>query len=297
MNSTNTTPIDSGEAAPSPLVALGNAALARGKTAEAIAILEQALAKESSPQTALSLSEAYSSRAREFLPSPESSGPRAVERYIRALIRADAAIDTLHTVDPARDVDASRKRIRRAIADALFTLGETGASDRSGAIHSLNRLFNDGRLPSRQLDGRYDGIFVATTLAPGADRWLSAWTALWMPWHGKVFYPASQTGENMFDRSAIPMMRPFMPNYHGFKPESDDRMLAFSFNTWTGTGILDQGLRVLKIDYDIPDSPRTIRRVLDEVVELVDGAYLGKAHMRAVSGHWVTAAYFALFAS
>jgi hypothetical protein len=53
----------------------------------------------------------------------------------------------------------------------------------------------------------------------------------------------------------------------------------------------------MKIDYDLEETPVSLRRVLDELVELVDGAYLGKANLLAVNGDWVTAAYFALFAS
>lgn len=294
MNISQVSSTESGEA--SPLVALGNAALARGRTAEAIAILEQALSHELTLDTARSLSKAYDSQARDLLPGAKTHGPRAVERHIRALIQADSALDTVHSIDRGEDLERSRRRIRKAIAGALFTLGETGASDRRGAIRSLDRLFNEGRLPSRQLEGRHEGVFVATTLSPGADRWLSAWTALRMPWHGKVFYPGTHSGENVFDTSVIPVMRPFMPQYQGFKPGSDGQMLAFTFKTWTGHGVVDQGLEVLKIDYDIPETPRSLRRVLDEIVELVDGAYLGKANLRSLTGEWVTAAYFALFA-
>ena len=52
---------------------------------------------------------------------------------------------------------------------------------------------------------------------------------------------------------------------------------------------------MLKIDYDLPENPkRTIRRVLDEMVQLEDGSYLGKAQLHWWWGRWQTVAYFAL---
>jgi hypothetical protein len=53
-----------------------------------------------------------------------------------------------------------------------------------------------------------------------------------------------------------------------------------------------------KIDYNLNENPPlTVRRVLDELVELADDFYLGKAHVRWGwrPGHgWKTFAYFTL---
>jgi hypothetical protein len=52
---------------------------------------------------------------------------------------------------------------------------------------------------------------------------------------------------------------------------------------------------VLKIDYDRPGNPRlSIRRVLDELVQLDGGLYLGKAHLKWWWGRWQMVAYFTL---
>ena len=71
-------------------------------------------------------------------------------------------------------------------------------------------------------------------------------------------------------------------------------MLAYPFRTHLGSGVIDRDRQVLKIDYNVPANPfRLIRRVLDELVEVAPGYYLGKAHL-CVRGHWRTVAYFAL---
>ena len=57
----------------------------------------------------------------------------------------------------------------------------------------------------------------------------------------------------------------------------------------------DSDREVLKLDYDLPKNPAfPIRRVLDELVELSDRLYLGKAHMKWWWGRWQTVAYFSL---
>jgi hypothetical protein len=52
---------------------------------------------------------------------------------------------------------------------------------------------------------------------------------------------------------------------------------------------------VLKIDYDLPENPAlSIRRILDELVQVADGVYLGKAHVKWWWGAWQPVAYFSL---
>jgi hypothetical protein len=54
---------------------------------------------------------------------------------------------------------------------------------------------------------------------------------------------------------------------------------------------------VLKIDYDLDSNPSlTVRGVLDELVQLDDHLYLGKAHVHwwRPQGGWQMVAYFTL---
>jgi hypothetical protein len=59
--------------------------------------------------------------------------------------------------------------------------------------------------------------------------------------------------------------------------------------------LADPDSAVLKIDYDLNGNPSlTIRRILDELVQLDRNLYLGKAHVHWWWGSWQTVAYFML---
>jgi hypothetical protein len=80
-------------------------------------------------------------------------------------------------------------------------------------------------------------------------------------------------------------MRTLWPSY---LPERElaDRIEAFPFQTWVGPSVAGSGVTVLKIDYGRePTNPNLVRRVLDELVQLEDGVYLGKALIRIKSSY------------
>jgi hypothetical protein len=59
--------------------------------------------------------------------------------------------------------------------------------------------------------------------------------------------------------------------------------------------LFDLDRTVLKIDYNLKENPPlTVRRVLDELVQLDENLYLGKAHVRWWLGGWQTVAFFSL---
>ena len=75
------------------------------------------------------------------------------------------------------------------------------------------------------------------------------------------------------------------------------RSRALEFRTYAGPGALDPSLTVLKIDYDWDRNPRfVVRAVLDELVKVDEGYYLGQALLRWRRG-WTRAAYFTLEAA
>ncbi len=81
------------------------------------------------------------------------------------------------------------------------------------------------------------------------------------PWLGKRFDSKTGTGINVFE-------------WRGRKLE------YFPFLMYKGDGIRDEGLNVLKIDYNIPENPFWLRPALDEVVEIAPGRFLGKLNYR-----------------
>jgi hypothetical protein len=169
--------------------------------------------------------------------------------------------------------------------------------NRAEGIAALNELFRTGRAPAKPLDGRYTGGLVALNIEPGITQLAQAIANMWLPWKGKRFDAATQTGDNILRRDSFALAHVIWPTYHHFEEDTPETYRAFTFRTYIGKGMFDPDLDVLKLDYDSPDNPgKDVRRVLDEVVELPDGVYLGKAHLHFFWGEWKTVAFFSLTA-
>ncbi len=172
------------------------------------------------------------------------------------------------------------------------------ARHRAGDAHAamlreLNAIFRAGQAPSQPLDGPYAGDLVTTTFGRATDVATGAIGQLYMPWRGKALDAGAQTGINLFTARSKALIQPFDPAVYD-DPERAELVRAYPFRTYTDWGAIDRDRRVLKIDYDIPANPfGLIRRVLDELVEVAPGYYLGKAHLRVGRGYR-TVAYFAL---
>jgi hypothetical protein len=167
--------------------------------------------------------------------------------------------------------------------------------DRPRGLASLNQLFRSGRAPDPSLDGRYAGELTALDIAPGLTRVFESLTNSWLPWLGKTFNASDQKGDNIFTRDSYPLARFFNPFYRGFVADGPTTYRGFAFRTYIAPGLVDKDRSVLKIDYDLKENPSlTVRRVLDELVQLSEDLYLGKAHVRWWWGGWQTVAYFTL---
>ncbi|HLO33671.1 MAG TPA: hypothetical protein VK249_31275 [Anaerolineales bacterium] len=167
--------------------------------------------------------------------------------------------------------------------------------DRAHGLAELNRLFRNAIIPEPALDGRYAGELVAIDIAPGLTQLFQRLLSSWMPWLGKTFNALQRSGENLFTQDSYPLARFFNPFYGGFVTDGPDRYRGFAFRTYTAPGLADPDRQVLKIDYDLKDNPSlTVRRVLDELVQVDDNLYLGKAHVHWWWGGWQTVAYFTL---
>ncbi|MFN8492330.1 MAG: hypothetical protein U0350_32315 [Caldilineaceae bacterium] len=167
--------------------------------------------------------------------------------------------------------------------------------DRRRGLAALHELFRSGDAPTQPLHGRYVGELLVLEIAPILTQVMQHITQWWMPWLGKQFDAAHACGDTILHRSSLPWVRLLYPFYRHIVPDSTETYRAFSFRTWLGPGQVDPDVRVLKIDYNLPENPRpTIRRVLDEVVELAESFYLGKAHLCWWWGRWQMVGYFML---
>ncbi len=167
--------------------------------------------------------------------------------------------------------------------------------NRAQGLVTLNMLFRSGSAPEPFLNGRYAGELIALDIAPGLTQFYEWLTNRWMPWLGKTFNSAQQSGENIFTRDSYPLARFFNPFYRGFVADGDKTYRGFAFRTYMAPGLADPDRTVLKIDYDLDDNPAlTVRRVLDELVQLDEQLYLGKAHVHWWTGGWQLVAYFSL---
>jgi hypothetical protein len=167
--------------------------------------------------------------------------------------------------------------------------------DRRRALDLLNALFREGMPPDPALDGRCAGQLVAVDIAPVLTPLTEALLSRWLPWKGKFFQAAQDQGDNIFVRSSKPLGRVLWPMYRDYRDDGSQTFRAFQFRTYVAPGRDDPDRQVLKIDYDLPANPRfTIRRVLDELVQVADNYYLGKAHLKWWWGRWQMVVYFAL---
>jgi len=166
---------------------------------------------------------------------------------------------------------------------------------RSAGKSALNERFRSGGPPDPPLDGRTSGELIRLEIAPGVSQLFGALLSTRMPWQGKTFDAATSRGDNIFTRGSLPVARLFSPGYRGFRGDGPKTYRAFAFRTYIAAGREDTDREVLKIDYDLPENPKvTVRRVLDELVQVADGAYLGKAHVKWWWGRWQRVAFFVL---
>lgn len=167
--------------------------------------------------------------------------------------------------------------------------------DRAQFRSTLNDLFRAGQPPTQPLNGRYSGSLALLDVAPALTQLAETVTAHWLAWLGKTFDPATQTGDNLFTQNSLFLGRLLFPFYTGITHRESNTFRAFTFRTYVAPGLFDSDRSVLKIDYDSPGNPSlTIRRVLDELVQIGEGVYLGKAQLKWWWGRWQTVAYFML---
>jgi hypothetical protein len=154
------------------------------------------------------------------------------------------------------------------------------SADRATALASLEECFRSGSTPSG-LSGPLAGRVLTTTLGHGLDAITMTLARMWMPWKGKAFDPEAKEGRNLFSSEFRWPMRVLWPGYCDVESTDVARLSTFRFTTWEGPGALHPDVTALKIDYDHEGSPALlIRPILDELMEIEPGLYLGQALVR-----------------
>jgi len=180
-------------------------------------------------------------------------------------------------------------------SDSIRAAEQLLRTRRKDGLAALGALFRAGTVPSPPPDGPYHGELVALDIAPIVTQLVEWLTSFLMPWKGKFLIAAESRGDNIFSakwRTVLGLMFPF---YQGNRDYGNDAFRAFVFDTSIAQGKVDTDRQVFRIDYDRPDNPaQSIRRIVDEIVEVRDGVYLGKVHFRWWWGTWQMIGYFAL---
>ena len=166
-------------------------------------------------------------------------------------------------------------------------------AERARALTELESCFHQGSTPG-VLSGPYSGRLLTTTFGYGLDGVCMALSRLWMPWKGKSLERDAAKGRNLFSVGFRWVLRVLWPSYRDIREEGRERLSAFRFTTWEGPSALDAAVTVFKIDYDHDESPALlIRPILDELVQIDEGLYLGQALMRW-KGEFRRLAWFSL---
>jgi hypothetical protein len=213
-------------------------------------------------------------------PDPLEPQPQEVERYVEALQGL---------------TKANAELARRAAWNQIRLAGARAGARPRESHDTLNRIFRLGVPPNPTLEGPQDGILVTPTIPAPASAALRRIATAWMPWLGKRFDAEREAGDNLLTANARVPARVLFPGYRP-EPAQGGRLAAFRFRTYVNPGKLDPDRETLKIDYDSEENPRLlIRDILDELVQVVPGAYLGKVLLRRGGGDdWRLIGYFAL---
>jgi hypothetical protein len=179
----------------------------------------------------------------------------------------------------------------RAQRETWAWFKELGAAK---ANDDLAELFGLGTAPPANLEGPTEGILVNPIIQPQFDAFARFVTAGWMPWMGKSFYPDRQRGSNRITDSGKLVSKLLWPTYQ-MTPSAEGNM-AFDFDTRIEPGAIEPSPDVLVIDYaDEPRNPELIiRKIRDELVEIVPHTYLGRILYRLKDGGYNNIGYFAL---
>lgn len=144
-------------------------------------------------------------------------------------------------------------------------------------IDVFQKQFAAGATP-KALDGFYRGELLAVVPGTIVEAIGRMFLRIWLPWRGKWFDVRKKCGDNIVPPLAARLILlgygsaiVGKAGFGGFH--------VLPFRTSTERGLADR-IDVLRLDYDLPENPNLARTVIDELVALDDGTFLGKAYLR-----------------
>lgn len=188
----------------------------------------------------------------------------------------------------------SQKQVNPHLINELEAARKQLKDNQKVGMATLDNIYRRGILPP-PLNGRYWGEFLTSNFNPVVDSWLDAITEIWLPWQGKKFNANTNTGDNIFTNDGLLLAQLIWPLYNSYVPDTRGRSLAFSFQSSVGQCLLEPDIEVLRLNFDLPVNPQfLIRDLVDQLVQIDDDFYLGKAILKHPEGGWFCAAYFTL---
>lgn len=157
-------------------------------------------------------------------------------------------------------------------------------------VIKLQEKFINGKTP-KQLDGFYRGSLDQVIDTNFVETLAKIAVSIFLPWKGKWFNAKNNMGDNILPSFLVPIIRLKIGDNYKIKKEFGGSHV-FPFKTSIQKGLKDN-MRVLRLDYNIPQNPPIVRKVIDELVGVGKDSYLGKAHIKE-DNSFRTVAFFSL---
>jgi hypothetical protein len=216
---------------------------------------------------------------REREPDPFTAEPGEVVTHVR---EAGELLEQAERMGHELLTDGQWRYLNDAAMRAVRFAHSRLEHDRHNAQHILRRLFRLGTVPAP--DGSYQGELVAVSTGLLSDPFFEWMTRIYLPWQGKNFVAATQSGDNIFLDNAWSKAtgRLGWPSYRVSNDTPPGTVRVFRFKSSVSLDIEEEEVSVLRLDYSDPANPLPVRRIVDEIVSLPGGYILGKAYMRGV---------------
>lgn len=142
---------------------------------------------------------------------------------------------------------------------------------------SLKKRFTKGTLPPI-LDGFYKGKLLLLLPVTFPEQLAEQLRHFYVPWVGKCFYPTKHSGDNILPQMTRTLLRIY-PRKIIVGGQQFGGFHAFPFATSITKG-LGESVKVLQLNYDLPENPPGIRDIIDEIVVIKENLLLGKVYLK-----------------